>query len=144
MAFSGVLTVLISLILLVACVNVASMLLARGESRRHDIAVRFALGATRRSVIAQLMTESALLSLAAGSTGVLLSIWTCQLLAHVDLPTPIPIAIGIPVSANALLFALACSVVTALVFGLIPALRVSRRAPKAGNALVGRQVTGSR
>ncbi len=144
MAFSGVLTVLILLILLVACVNVASMLLARGESRRHEIAVRFALGASRRSVIAQLMTESALLSLAAGTTGVLLSIWTCQLLAHVDLPTPIPIAIDIPVSANALLFALACSAVTALVFGLLPALRVSRSAPKAGNALVGRQVTGSR
>lgn len=144
MAFSGVLSVLISLILLVACVNVASMLLARGESRRHDIAVRFALGASRRSVLAQLMTESALLSLAAGTTGVLLSIWTCRLLAHVDLPTPVPIAIDIPVSANALLFAIACSAVTALVFGLLPALRVSRRAPKAGNALVGRQVTGSR
>lgn len=144
MAFSGVLSVLISLILLVACVNVASMLLARGESRRHDIAVRFALGASRRSVIAQLMTESALLSLAAGTTGVMLSIWICRLLAHVDLPTPIPIAIDIPVSANALLFALACSVVTAFVFGLLPALRVSRRAPQADNALVGHQVTGGR
>ncbi len=144
MAFSGLLFALISLILLVACVNVASMLLARGESRRHDIAVRFALGASRRHVLAQLLTEAALLSFAAGATGILLSIWTCRLLAHVHLPTPVPIAIDIPVSANAMGFALACSAITALVFGLLPALRASRRTPKAGNALVGRQITAGR
>ncbi|MGA9335625.1 MAG: ABC transporter permease [Rudaea sp.] len=144
LAFSGILFVLVSLVLLVACVNVASVLLARGEMRRHDIAIRFALGASRRHVFAQLLTESALLSLVSGGLGALLGVWCCRLLGHMHLPTPVPVVVDIPLSASALLFALACTAVTTLVFGLLPALRISARAPSAGEALAGRQVVGAR
>jgi predicted permease len=143
-AFSSLLFALISLVLLVACVNVASMLLARGESRRHEIAMRFVLGASRVRVASQLLTESTLLSLAAGVAGVLIGALGCRLIAHIDLPTPVPVSLHVPMDGATLLFALACTVVTALVFGLLPALRISNRAPGAGLALAGRQIVGNR
>lgn len=143
-AFSSLLFVLISLVLLVACVNVASMLLARGENRRHEIAMRFVLGASRGRVLAQLLTESVLLSLAAGVVGVLIGAWCCALLARIDLPTPVPVSLHVPMDGASLLFALGCSVVTALMFGLLPALRISRRSPGTRQALAGRQVAGKR
>jgi predicted permease len=143
-AFSGLLFALISLVLLVACVNVASMLLARGESRRHEIAMRFVLGASRTRVMSQLLTESVLLALVAGVIGVLLGSWCCKALAHIDLPTPIPVSLQVSINGSVLLFALGCTAVTALAFGLLPALRVSNRAPGAGQALVGRQIIGHR
>ncbi|MEO8461082.1 MAG: ABC transporter permease [Dokdonella sp.] len=143
-AFIGLLFVLITLVLLVACVNVASMLLARGESRLHEIAMRFVLGASRRRVIVQLLIESALLAIAAGALGVLLSIWCCKLLALIDPPTPYPISLQVPIDTTALLFALACTALTALVFGLVPALRLSSRAPAASQLLGGRQIAGRR
>ncbi|MGA9422825.1 MAG: ABC transporter permease, partial [Rhodanobacteraceae bacterium] len=113
-AFSVLLFALVSLLLLVACVNVASMLLARGENRRHEIAVRYVLGARRSHVIAQLLTESLLLSLAACAIGVALSAACCRLLAHLDLPTPVPVSVQISLNATALWFAFACAVLTAL------------------------------
>ncbi len=143
-AFSSLLFVLTSLVLLVACVNVASMLLARGESRRHEIAMRYVLGADRRRVMAQLLTESALLSLAAAAAGVLLGVGCCRLLAHLDPPTPVPISLQIAIDASALWFALGCSVVTTLMFGLLPALRISAQAPAAGEALAGARTAGRR
>lgn len=143
LAFSGLLFALISLILLVACVNVAGVLLARGEGRRQEIAMRFALGARRGRIISQLLTESALLSLAAGGVGVLLSAWWCKLLGLIDLPTPVPVLLQIPVNGTVLLFALGCVLVTTLGFGLLPALRASSRAPGAGAAL-GARGTGGR
>jgi predicted permease len=143
-AFSSLLFALISLVLLVACVNVASMLLARGESRRHEIATRFVLGASRGRVMSQLLTESVLLSLAAGATGVLIGAWCCALIARIDLPTPVPVSLHVPMDGATLLFALGCTIVTALVFGLLPALRVSSRAPGTGQALAGRQIVGKR
>ncbi len=144
LAFSGFLFALISLILLVACVNVAGMMLARGEGRRYEIAVRFALGASRRRIISQLLAESALLAIAAGIVGVLLSLWWCGLLERIDLPTPVPLVVQIPLNAMVLLFALACAFATTLAFGLMPALRASRRAPGTDAALGGRQVAGRR
>ncbi|QBB69110.1 ABC transporter permease [Pseudolysobacter antarcticus] len=143
-AFSGLLFALISLILLVACVNVASMLLARGEARRHEIAMRFVLGASRTRVISQLLTESILLSLGAGVIGVLLGRGCCALLSQIDPPTPVPISMHVPMDGAALMFALGCTLVTALVFGLLPALRISKHAPGASQALVSRQIAGGR
>ncbi|MEO5561508.1 MAG: ABC transporter permease [Dokdonella sp.] len=144
LAFSGFLFALISMILLVACVNVAGMMLARGEGRRFEIAVRFALGASRGRIISQLLAESALLALAAGLVGVLLSVWWCSLLERIDLPTPVPVLLQIPISAMVLLFALGCVFATTMGFGLLPALRASNRAPGASEALGGRQTTGRR
>ncbi|MEO7432181.1 MAG: ABC transporter permease [Dokdonella sp.] len=144
LAFSGFLFALISMILLVACVNVAGMMLARGEGRRFEIAVRFALGASRGRIISQLLAESALLAVAAGIVGVTLSLWWCRLLERIDPPTPVPVLLQIPVSSMVLLFALGCVIATTIGFGLLPALRASSRAPGAGEVLVGRQEAGRR
>lgn len=143
-AFLGLLFVLITMVLLVACVNVASMLLARGESRMHEISMRFVLGASRRRVMAQLLIESTLLAIVAGVLGILISVWCCRLLALINPPTPYPISLQVPIDTTALLFALACTATTALVFGLIPALRLSSRAPAANQMLGGRQVGARR
>ena len=143
-AFSALLFTLIALLLLVACVNVASLLLARGEARRHEIAVRSVLGASRTRVMLQLMSESVLLALAAGTLGLVLAKAACRLLSQIDPPVPVPLAIDIPIDASALWFALGCTIATALAFGLVPALRVSSRAPAAGQALADARSAGRR
>jgi predicted permease len=143
-AFAALLFVLTALLLLVACVNVASLLLARGETRRHEIAMRFVLGAARGRVIVQLMSESVLLSLLAGAIGLALSVAACRALSHIDPPVPVPLSIDIPIDAAALGFALACTIATAIAFGLLPALRVSSHAPAADATLSGARATGRR
>lgn len=143
-AFSSLLFALISMVLLVACVNVAGMMLARGEARRYEIALRFALGASRGRIVTQLLVESALVSIVAGMVGLLLSLWWCHLLGLVELPTPVPVLLQIPANGTALLFALGCVLATTLGFGLLPALRASNRAPGANEALGGRQTAGRR
>ena len=143
-AFSALLFVLTALLLLVACVNVASLLLARGETRRHEIAMRFVLGARRGRVILQLMSESVLLSLVAGAIGLALSAAACRALSHIDPPVPVPLSIHVPIDAAALWFALGCTLATALAFGLVPALRVSSHAPAANATLSGARGAGRR
>ncbi len=143
-AFSVLLFVLTALLLLVACVNVASLLLARGETRRHEIAMRFVLGARRGRVILQLMSESVLLSFVAGAIGLALSAAACRALSHIDPPVPVPLSINVPIDAAALWFALGCTIATALAFGLVPALRVSSHAPAADATLSGARTAGRR
>jgi predicted permease len=143
-AFSALLFVLTALLLLVACVNVASLLLARGEARRHEIAMRFVLGAGRARVMVQLMSESVLLALAAGALGLALSSAACRALSHIEPPVPVPLSIHVSIDAAALWFALGCTIATALAFGLVPALRVSSYAPAAGAALSGTRAAGGR
>ncbi len=141
-AFSGLLFAMIGAILLVACVNVAGMLIARGESRRHEIAMRFVLGANRRRIISQLFAESLLLSVAAGAVGLLLADWWRGLIVLVDLPTPYPLSLDVPLGWPVLTFALILTFATALLFGLLPALRVSSRTPRQSGALSSSQVIG--
>jgi len=144
-AFSGLLFAMLGMILLVACVNVAGLLIARGETRRREIAVRFALGASRGRVFFQLFAENLLLALGAGALGILLATWWRDLLLGVDLPTPFPISPRIPLDGSVLAFAAGLTVATALLFGALPTLRASRRAPAAGGVLVaGRAGGGSR
>ncbi len=142
LAFSSILFVLISMVLLVACINVAGMMIARGEARRFEIAMRYSLGASRARIISQLLVESALLATAAAALGLLLSAWCCGFLEAINLPTPVPVLLRIPMSSATILFAFACVLVTALGFGLYPALRSSISAPGASEALGGRQVAG--
>jgi predicted permease len=117
---------LVSLVLLIACANVANLLLARGASRRREMAIRLALGAGRRALVRQLLIESLAIAGAGGLLGLLVSVWTTSALLRV-LPAD---ATGGWISANVdarlLAFTLALSTVTGLLFGLVPALQATR------------------
>jgi putative ABC transport system permease protein len=114
----------VTFVLLIACVNVANLQTARLSARRGELSVRMALGAGRRRVVRQLLTEAAVLSLLGGSLGVVLA----QLAVHATLPLVPPFTLprlgGIAIDARVMAFCLGLSLVSALLIGLVPALRV--------------------
>ena len=115
----------VAFVLLIACVNVANMLLARGEARRKEVALRTALGASRLRLVRQALTESTLLAVTGGVLGVVLAWWGVRALLRVA-PPSIPRLGEVRVDAPVLVFALLLTVATALLFGLVPAIRASR------------------
>ncbi len=119
-----VLMVAVTFVLLMACVNVANLLLARANGRRRELAVRVALGARRTRVLRQLLTESLVLALAGGAVGVLLSIAGVRAIAAA-MPAEVSPVFHFRVDAAALWFALGASLAATLLFGLLPALRAS-------------------
>jgi len=124
--FIGVLMGIVALVLLIACVNLAGMLLARGVARRREIAVRMAIGAGRGRLARQLLTETAVLFAAGCAAGVLLSRWLIALLLALLPQLPVPIGMDVVIDWRVIAFALSASVVAAGLSGLAPALQASR------------------
>jgi putative ABC transport system permease protein len=132
------------LVLLIACANVAGLLLARGATRRREIAIRLALGASRRHVVATLLAEAVVLSFAGSVLGLLLSWWLCGVLSTIPLPrAPGPLSLTLDV--DVLGYALCLTVLVALASGLLPALASTRPqlsdAVKRDSMALGRRVT---
>jgi len=115
----------VGLVLLIACSNVASMLLAKGAGRQTEVAVRISLGAGRRRVIGQLLTESVLLAGLGALAGVALAAWSLGALQAL-IPAELPRTAAIAIDKTVLVFTLALTLMTALVFGLAPALTAVR------------------
>lgn len=123
---AGLLMVVVGLVLVVACTNLANLLLARAWSRRREIAIRLAMGAGRGRLLSQLLTESAVLGIAGGMVGLGVAYWTSSAIVSFRPPVGIPLAIDLRMDAAVLAFTVILSLATGLLFGLVPALRASR------------------
>ena len=117
---------MVALVLLIACANIANLLLARAASRSGEIGVRLALGCSRARLVRQLLTESALLSIAGAAAGLLLSGWASQSLASMILRSPVGLRLHLGPDIRVIAFLGGLAMLTTLVFGLVPALRATR------------------
>jgi macrolide transport system ATP-binding/permease protein len=125
---AALLFVVVNLVLLIACMNLAGILLARAVTRRKEIAVRLALGASRFRIIRQLLTESVLLSLIAGAAGILLAVWLLNLITAFMPPLPegIRIALDLHLDWRVVVYTITFATITGILFGLAPALHTSK------------------
>lgn len=114
----------VGVVLLIACVNIANLLLARSSGRRREIAIRLTMGASRAQLAAQLLTESVLLSVISGAVALFTVLWLKNAILRLA-PADIPRLNEVDISAGVLLFAFVISVVTGVLFGLVPALQAA-------------------
>jgi predicted permease len=145
-AFFAMLMIVVALLLAIACANVASLLLARTSSRAHELAIRLCIGAGRGRIVRQLLAESLLLAIFGTAAGLALNIWLTGLLNRIELPIPAPIRLSIQPDWRLLLYAGAVAIVSALMAGLIPALKATRsnansELKRGGHQVVSRRFT---
>lgn len=120
-AASGVVMALAGLVLLIACANLANLLLARATGRRKEIAIRLALGESRSRLLGSLLGESILLSLAGGAAGLLLAAWCNDALNVIRFPIPVQVALGLRLDSRVVGFTFLVALLTGALFGLVPA-----------------------
>ena len=125
-SFVGALQAVALLVLVIACVNLAGVLLARAASRAREVALRLALGASRAAIVRQLVAETALLLVAGGAAGVVLAWWAADLLHAFQPGFSLPLRFDLDLDARVLAFAAAATVVAGAVFGLVPAWQAAR------------------
>ncbi|MCI0447221.1 ABC transporter permease [bacterium] len=126
LGFTGILMVVVGFVLLLACTNLANLLLARATARRKEIAVHLALGASRFRLVMQLMSESMLLAVASGICGLLLAFWLTKLAVVFKPPMDVPLRIDLHIDYRVLIFTFLISVVTGILIGLLPALQSTK------------------
>jgi putative ABC transport system permease protein len=126
-AFFAMLMIVVGLVLLIACTNVASLLLARASSRSHELALRVSLGASRRRIVRHLLAESLLLSALGSVAGLLIDIACTDVVGKIALPMPIPIHVVISPDWRLMWYALGAVIASALFCGLLPALKAANR-----------------
>lgn len=114
------------LVLLISCANVASLLLLRSISRRKEVAIRLAVGASRARIVRQLLTESVMVSLMGGSIGLMLALWASRLLLWLSLPFVNPKTFNVGLDWRVFTFALVISILSGVFFGLAPALQIRK------------------
>jgi predicted permease len=154
--FAAVLLGVAGMVLLIACVNIAGMLLARSAARRKEISICLAIGASRGRIIRQLLAESLLLSIAGAAAGTLFAVWILGIIGGIRFPLNVPAITAMPFDWRVLFFTVAVCAVTTLLFGLAPAIQSARvdlvpalknqiserfRRVQARDLLVGAQVT---
>ncbi len=125
-SFSSVLMGVVGLVLLLACVNLANLLLARATERRKELAIRVAMGASRTRIVRQLITETLMLSLGGGLGGIFIAGWINAIVSSMKLPTDLAFVIDLQLDWRVLSFAFGVSLATGIAFGLLPALQSSR------------------
>ncbi len=140
--FSLALMGVAGMVLLIACANLASLMLARAADRRRDTAIRLALGAARGRLIRQLLTESVVLSIIGGLAGLLLAVWLVKLFAGWSPPIDVPVIPTVTIDTGVMLFAVLASLLTGVVFGLTPALQSTKAelAPALKNEAIAERV----
>ena len=124
---SAFLLVVVGLVLVVACSNLAGLLLMRASSRLKEVAIRLAIGAGRQRIVRQFLTESALLGLMGGAFGLILAMWLADAFSTLNVPLPVSLQIDMRLDWRVLLYAVSLSIATGMFFGLAPALKATRR-----------------
>src|SRR5262249_36999013 len=120
------LMVIVGLVLLIACANVASILLARASGRQKEIGIRLALGASRMRLVRQLVTESLVMASLGAVAGILVAWWATSALSKTQLPLTIPLAFELRIDGRVIFFAIVATLLAGVIAGLAPALQASK------------------